>query len=249
MGLRVGLRKTSLVDYPGRVAAVLFFPACNLRCPWCHNRELVLPPGQGTRESGLVDLEEAAAIIESRRKLLGGVVLTGGEPLLRVELPAITARFVAAGIPVKVDTNGTLPDALERLLEDATTRPDYIALDLKLSPRRYIELARSNAGFDGGDRFADELAAAIERSAAILASSGIAHEFRSLAFSDAFFSESDLAALAPLVDDSPWYFAPFRPGNCLDANWNALSPASIEDARRLAALAVSYGKKGDVRSA
>lgn len=246
MALRVGLRKTSLVDYPGRIAATLFFPACNLRCPWCHNRELVLPRRAVEAEDGLVDLEDAVALIEERRALLGGVVLSGGEPTLHSELPSIIARLKSLGLPVKLDTNGLRPDVLENLFAAGTTRPDYVALDLKLSPDRYAELAQATAVQDGVD--SQYLASAIRKSAAILASSGIPHEFRSLALGDRVFTEKDLEALAPLVDDAPWYFAPFRPGNCLDESWNDRLAPQADDARILAELAHSYGKRGEVRT-
>jgi pyruvate formate lyase activating enzyme len=246
VAFRVGLRKTSLVDYPGRIAATLFFPACNLRCPWCHNRELVLPRSEVEMGDGLFDLEDAVALIERRRTLLGGVVLSGGEPTLRSDLPSIIVRLKALGLPVKLDTNGLCPDVLENLFTDGNTRPDYVALDLKLSPDRYAELAQPIAAQDGVD--SRDLASAIRKSAALLASSGIPHEFRSLALGDQVFTGKDVEALAPLVDDAPWYFAPFRPGNCLDEKWNDHPAKGADDARQLSELARSYGKKGEVRS-
>jgi pyruvate formate lyase activating enzyme len=116
---RVHLRKTTLVDYPGKVAAALFFPGCNLRCPWCHNRELV------NREAeNLVPLEAALSHLEKRRKLLGGVVLSGGEPLLFPGLGELIPLIKGLGLKVKLDTNGTLPQLLEKLLENEKTRPD-----------------------------------------------------------------------------------------------------------------------------
>jgi pyruvate formate lyase activating enzyme len=202
-----------------------------------------------------VDLDSAVSLVEGRRALLGGVVLSGGEPTLREELPEIVSRFKAMLIPVKIDTNGTRPEALAFLFADASTRPDYVAMDLKLAPERYAELAGPLSGTERREGSAEGaeasvgLAEAVARSAAILAASGVAHEFRSLAFPGDWFDETDLAALVPLVDDAPWYFAPFRPGNCLEAAWNDRSAGVPADAQRLAALARSFGKRGEVRSA
>lgn len=240
----VGFRKTSLIDYPGKVAAALFFPGCNLRCPWCHNRELALGIDRGggaeaqTGGEGYVDLEEALAHIRRRRAVLGGVALSGGEPLLRPDLPSIVARIKEEGLPVKLDTNGTLPDRLEALLSDPIRKPDYIALDLKLAPSRYGEL-----GGPADPGLPEKLA----RSAALVAASGIAHEYRSLALPGGAFTAADVAALAPLADSSPWYFSAFRPGNCLDERWNAFAESSCDDAARLAAEARKLGKKGRTR--
>ncbi|HCM27917.1 MAG: anaerobic ribonucleoside-triphosphate reductase activating protein [Treponema sp. GWB1_62_6] len=247
--LRVALRKTSLVDYPGRVAAVVFFPGCNLRCPWCHNSPLVEPRPAGEREkpgeSDLVDLGSALELIERRRFLIGGVVFSGGEPLLRRELGDSIRRVREAGLRVKLDTNGTSPAALESLLSDGSTRPDYVALDLKLAPRRYGELFP--VGGLGSAAAVGETGRELGRSAALLAASGAEHEFRSLAFGSGFFAASDIEALAPLVDGSPWYFSPFRPGGCLDPLWDSAPAGSPEDAGRLAAFARSLGKDARVR--
>jgi pyruvate formate lyase activating enzyme len=228
--MRLGFRKTSLVDYPGKVAAVLFFPGCNLRCPWCHNRDLILPG----RED-LLPLEAALAHIEKRRSLLGAVVLSGGEPTLYGELSALIRRLKDLSLAVKLDTNGMTPPVLEELFRQKETRPDYIALDLKLAPSRYAALAEGLAG--PGE--------ALEQSAALLRASGIPHEFRTLVFPGRRITETDIEALSPLVDDeTPWYFRPFTPGNCLDPAWNDLERPGPEEGEALARRARELGKNG-----
>jgi pyruvate formate lyase activating enzyme len=223
------LRKTSLVDYPGKVAAVFFFPGCNLRCPWCHNRELVLGGGVS------VGLEEGMAHVERRRSLLGGLVLSGGEPSVYRELPELIGRVRAVGIKVKLDTNGMNPLMLERIFSKEETRPDYIALDLKLAPRRYASLAAPpNDGTDPGEK--------LKATAALIRASGIEHEYRTLAFGGAFIGPPDIEELAPLADGAPWYFRNFRPGNCLDPSWDSAPPPEAEAAQTLAALALRLGK-------
>ncbi|GHV62152.1 anaerobic ribonucleoside-triphosphate reductase activating protein [Spirochaetia bacterium] len=217
LNILVSLRKTSLVDYPGKIAAVIFIPGCNLRCPWCQNRELVLDT---EKAPGAIFLEEALEQIEKRRNVLGGVVLSGGEPTLYRDLPDLIRRIKTQGkpgLPVKLDTNGTFPAVLEELLSRPDTRPDYIAMDLKIAPSRYAVLLSGGAA-------AAALAPALQKSAALIRSSGIAHEFRSLILPGGFFGPADREALAPLAADSPWNFRPFRPGNCLDPAWDDTFP-------------------------
>ncbi len=229
----ISLRRTSLVDYPGKVAAVIFFPGCNLRCPWCHNAALVDPSIPDAPENGgsdpRVDVDEAIAFLRKRRSVLGGVVLSGGEPLLRNDLGEVIARIGELDLPVKIDTNGTLPDRLESLLARPETAPDYVAVDLKLAPARYAEIG-------GGDA-----ETSLRRCADALRAAGTAHEFRSVALPCGAFGEADLRALVPIARDSPWYFAPFSPGSCLDPLWNSYPPTARADAEALAAAARRMG--------
>jgi pyruvate formate lyase activating enzyme len=212
----VGFQKTSMVDYPGKVAAVIFFPFCNMRCPWCHNGNLILGGNVGGRR--LVPLDNALLHIEKRRSVLGGIVLSGGEPSLYSRLPELIARVKRLGLSVKLDTNGAAPSVLEKLLSSPETRPDYIAMDLKLSPLRYAALMADPppAGTEA------ETARLIERSAALIRTSGIEHEFRSLRLPSPYFTDADMDALRPLAHLSPWNFRPLARGNCLDPAWNAL---------------------------
>jgi pyruvate formate lyase activating enzyme len=233
----VVLRKTTLLDYPGKVAAALFFSGCNLRCPWCQNRELVLGGA-----SGELSPEEALGYLEKRRAVLGGVVLSGGEPTRYRGLPDLIRRIHALGLPVKLDTNGMDSSALEALLGDRETRPDYLALDLKAAPEGYGSLLPSPAAAGAPIWAREEL----ERSAALIRQSGIDREFRTLVLPGGYLTPADIAALAPLVDDSPWYFRPFRPGNCLDPAWDSLEAPRREEVEALAERARSLGKRGMV---
>ena len=241
--LKLLLRKTSFVDYPEKCSAVFFLPGCNLRCPWCHNRELITG-----RAENLSNLEECLAHLEKRRNVLQGVVISGGEPCLWDELPEIIYKIKKVAIqddslplPVKLDTNGTFPAMLKKLFESKETRPDYIALDLKVSPRRYTELIAidTHASEDPG--------VLLSRSAELIKASGIAHEYRTLALPPAYITEKDIEELAPLADNSPWHFSPFRGGNCLDSEWDGKeeSPeAAKSQAQALAKKAVELGKRG-----
>ena len=129
-----GLQKMTLLDYPGKVACTVFLGGCDFRCPFCHNGELVtqLYPPQ-------MNDEELLAFLKKRQGLLDGVCITGGEPLLRPELEPLLKHIKALGYPVKLDTNGTHPDRLKRLVEQGLV--DYVAMDVKNSPERYGQTA------------------------------------------------------------------------------------------------------------
>jgi pyruvate formate lyase activating enzyme len=233
----VSLRKTSLVDYPGRVSAVIFLPGCNLRCPWCQNRGLVLQAVPEPGEQDFIPLEEALALIQKRRKLLGGVVVSGGEPTVYPALGDLIAELHGLGLPVKLDTNGMNPRALEKICGDRASRPDYIALDLKLAPDRYKDLLpREKAGFPPFDP-----ALALTQSAALIHSSDIPREYRSLALPEGYFGGGDIRALSPLVAGGPWHFRPFSPGNCLDPAWDSLPPTGEKETAALAETAKHVG--------
>ena len=166
-----------------------------------------------------------------RRAVLGGVVLSGGEPTLYHGLPALITRIKSLGLLVKLDTNGMAPHVLETLFWQRETAPDYIALDLKLAPVRYTMLGAKNP------------AAQLKESAALIHAAGVDHEFRSLVLPHDFFTDNDVEALAPFVDDAPWFFRLFQPGNCLDPAWDAFPAAHAEDGARLAKKARQLGKR------
>ena len=128
-----GLRKISLLDYPGYVAATVFFGGCNFRCPFCHNASLVLPE---RIESGLTE-EEFFAFLAKRVGRLDGVCISGGEPLLQKDILPFIEKIRTLGYRVKLDTNGSRPKELCALIDGGLV--DYVAMDIKNSPARYGE--------------------------------------------------------------------------------------------------------------
>ena len=125
-----GLQKMTLLDFPGKIACTVFLGGCNFRCPFCHNSELFM----GKPEK-LMEDEEFFAFLKTRRGLLDGVCVSGGEPALYKELPAFMARIKEMGFLVKLDTNGSRPEVVKKLVEDGLV--DYIAMDVKNSPAMY----------------------------------------------------------------------------------------------------------------
>ena len=126
-----GLQKMTLLDFPGKVACTVFLGGCDLRCPFCHNAELI----DGTAPA-VMEEEELLAFLKKRQGLLEGVAITGGEPLLRgQELTELLEKIRDLGYPVKLDTNGTHPDRLRALLDAGLV--SYVAMDVKNSPEKY----------------------------------------------------------------------------------------------------------------
>ncbi len=193
-----GFQKVSLSDYPGKLSAILFTQGCNLRCPYCHNPELVDPDRYGS----LIPGAEILAFLEKRRGKLDALTVTGGEPLLQKDLAGFLDPVKKMGYLVKLDTNGTLPDELDALLREGLV--DYIAMDLKGPLEAYEKIAASKVD-----------TAKIRRSIGIVRSSGLPHEFRTTVVRSQL-SPRDLAAAAGLIGrDDPYVLQPFVPGKTL----------------------------------
>jgi pyruvate formate lyase activating enzyme len=127
-----GLQKSSCIDYPGKLSCVLFLAGCNFDCPYCHNPDLVR-----SDRSRLIHLNEQTVIdfLGQRRGFLDGVVISGGEPTLHPELLALCRRIKSQGYALKLDTNGSRPRVISRLIDDGLI--DYIAMDIKADPVQY----------------------------------------------------------------------------------------------------------------
>lgn len=157
-----GLQKLTLLDFPGRTACTVFFHGCNLRCPFCHNAFLVTErdDGQGFSE------EEFFSFLESRKGLLDGVAITGGEPLLQPEIRDFIYKIKEKGFAVKLDTNGTFPDVFSALVKDDLI--DYAAVDIKNSKAKYPQ----TTGIASPDVHA------VERTVEFLKNGSVDYEFR-----------------------------------------------------------------------
>ena len=127
-----GLQKMTLLDYPGKIACTVFLGGCNFRCPFCHNSELFM----GKPEK-LMEDEEFFAFLKTRKGLLDGVYVSGGEPTLHKNLPEFLAKIKELGFLVKLDTNGSRPEVVKELVEKQLV--DYIAMDVKNSPTMYAQ--------------------------------------------------------------------------------------------------------------
>lgn len=194
-----GIQKFSLIDYPGRIAAVIFTQGCNFRCPYCHNPELVNPKsfGKNTPEDSVV------SFLEKRWGRLDGVSITGGEPTLQSDLIPFIERVKCLGYAVKIDTNGSLPGILNELIEKRLV--DYIAMDIKGPFNKYGEIA--------GSKIDSEI---IRQSVERVMNSGIDYEFRTTVVKSLLDAE-DLQKTAALIRGARRYvLQKFVPSKCLD---------------------------------
>lgn len=204
--MKVGLRKTTLVDYPGKVAATLFTAGCNLRCPYCHNPELV----SGVAPPEFQDAAEVLAFLERRRGVLDGVCVTGGEPTLHPELPQLLKAIRSLGLLVKLDTNGCYPDALP--LHDV----DFVAMDLKTVPARYAATVAGRRGFDWSG--------AVRESLHRIACGPVEHEIR-ITVAPGIVDDEMVPELAALVRaNRGLVLQQFSPGVTLDPAFATVRP-------------------------
>ncbi|MBR6442946.1 MAG: anaerobic ribonucleoside-triphosphate reductase activating protein [Clostridia bacterium] len=183
-----GLQKMTLLDYPGKVACTVFFGGCDMRCPFCHNAELL----DGTAPS-VMDDEELLAFLKKRRGLLDGVAVTGGEPLLQKDLPELAARIRDLGYPIKLDTNGTHPDRLDRMIQDGLVQ--YVAMDIKNCPERYAETV-------GLQQFDIE---PVRKSVQILLEGRTDYEFRTTTVAE-FHDDESFEKIGPWIRGAKRYY-------------------------------------------
>ena len=189
-----GLQKLTLLDYPGKTACTIFLSGCNFRCPFCHNSPLLT----ADTADGMVE-EELLAFLKKRQGLLDGVAVTGGEPLLRPDLPQLVEKIKALGYAVKLDTNGAFPERLEQVVRAGLA--DYVAMDIKNSPARYAE----TAGVPG-------LALTpIFRSVSFLLRATVDYEFRTTAVAELHDDASFLKLGDWLAGAKRYYIQCFQP--------------------------------------
>ena len=158
-----GMQKTSLLDYPENICSTIFLYGCNFRCRYCHNSELVVPDDNNILKP--ISEDDVIIALHERKRFIDGVCITGGEPLLNNDLPDFLAKIKKIGLKIKIDTNGTNPELLKKIIDSNLV--DYIAMDVKAPLKRYSEIA--NVKVDTGK---------IEESIKLILASDVEHEFR-----------------------------------------------------------------------
>jgi pyruvate formate lyase activating enzyme len=199
-----GIQKTSLIDFPDRIATVLFTPGCNLRCPFCHNWRIVLDP-----KPPFLNEETVMQILEKRKKYVDAVAVTGGEPTMHREIPKFLKKLKEKGFAVKLDTNGFFPQALKECLPFV----DYVALDVKTSLEKY-------------GRFGAKDTVDLLRAVEMLKNGKVDYEFRATVV-PGFVDEEDIMKMGEIVKGGKCFaFQQFIPGDTLDKAFNSVNPCS-----------------------
>lgn len=211
-----GLQKLTLVDYPGEVAATVFLGGCNFRCPYCHNPELV------DLERGVETIKEKAffKFLESRKKLIEGICLTGGEPTIHSELPSFIKKIKGKGFLVKLDTNGSNPKMLKKVIKEKLV--DYVAMDVKTSLDSY---KRVNA-----EKFLKQIKESVE----ILKQGKVDYEFR-MTVVPKIVDKKDLKEVGQwLKGAKKIILQQFRPTKTLNSDFEKIQPYSDKELKNLA---------------
>lgn len=223
-----GFNKVTLLDFPGRVACTVFTGGCDLRCPFCHNSQLVLQPNHSP-----IDEAEVFDLLRRRRGVLEGVALTGGEPLLQPDLESFLSRVRELGYAVKLDTNGTHPERLARIIGEGLV--DYVAMDIKNSPEKYPE----TVGIPGFD------VSPVRASAALLLEGKVDYEFRTTVVAE-LHDEAGFEGIGGLIRGARSYFLQcFVDSGALIHE--GLHAASREDMEKYAAIASGYAEHVELR--
>lgn len=223
------LLKQSLLDYPDRIAAVVFTYGCNLRCPFCHNGHLLIKPSR--REKKFITEEEILAFLEERQGFLDALVISGGEPTLNAGLPDFIEKVKNYDLLVKLDTNGTNPEMLKMLIEKRLV--DYIAMDIK-APLDFDVYARACGNITR------ELFMKVRNSIKILMDADIDVEFRTTVV-PGLHKKEDIERIAQCIRGAARYtLQQFAPENALKGSYQHIQPYSSEELQNMALKCREY---------
>ncbi len=204
-----GIQPTSLQDFPGKIAAIVFLAGCNFRCVYCHNLSAV-DGGEQVSE------EDFFSFLEARKGKLQGIVVSGGEPTLQQDLPQFLSNIKQKGFLVKLDSNGSNPKMLETVLKQKLV--DFVALDVKAPQSKHDAITQSKGQFVN-----------VQKSIRLLKESGILHEFRTTCHPS--LSRDDILACAQQVKGAQSYF--LQQYNEVGAQNPSLRNYSLEDLEAL----------------
>lgn len=226
-----GLEKVSLLDYPEKISAIIFTYGCNLRCPYCHNPELVIHPLEKDME---VSKGELLEYLGSRKGLVDAVVITGGEPLIYGDIDSLVKEIKSLGFLVKLDTNGLYPEKLSRIIKKGHL--DYIAMDIKCPLMDY------NA-FSGDMRASEK----IEKSIELIMNSGVDYEFRTTYVKGIHDIEDGDSITKPIAGAKKYYIQNFRSGKTLDPKLDNSNSFTEQELKKILRLAKKNIKNSYIR--
>ena len=203
----IGLQKMTVLDFPGRVACIVFTFGCNFRCPFCHNASLVTGDGESD-----VSEEEFFSFLKKRKGLLDGVCVTGGEPLLQNDIEDFLFKIKELGYQVKLDTNGMFPEKLKKVVKAGLV--DYVAMDIKNSPEYYaVTVGKEELDFEKIKESVDFL----------INEADVEYEFRTTVVAE-FHTESAFDDIGELIKGAKNYYLQsfVDSGDLIGNNLNAL---------------------------
>jgi pyruvate formate lyase activating enzyme len=233
-----GIIKSSLIDYPGKASTVIFLGGCNFKCGYCHNPELVhfehhspLDKKASAKEN-FIDMEDFLGFLRRRKRFLDGVCISGGEPTLYEDLPLLMTEIKNLGYNIKLDTNGTKPDMIKRLI--SIDLVDYFAMDIKGPFSKYEEITRGKVHIEAVKESAKLLIKMAEEK-------GFDYEFRTTLCRELLSKED----LKEMVKEHPgatkWFLQSFRrQGSLLDneGTYSAYGPEEMEELGKMLCVSV-----------
>jgi pyruvate formate lyase activating enzyme len=235
-----GLEKMTLLDYPGQLAAVVFTKGCNFRCHFCYNPLLVWPDKETDEKKyektyPPISEDEFFLFLENRKGKLDGVVITGGEPTLHSDLPEFIKKIRALGYKIKLDTNGTNPKMLEKVLAEKLI--DYLAMDLKAPLEKYEQVVSATVNCQD-----------LQKSVKMIIESGLPHEFRTTVV-PGLHELADFSLMGKVITGADaWYLQKFKSDTELvDRNLEKNLPFSDQQMKEMALEGSKYVKLCELR--
>lgn len=226
-----GLEKVSLLDYPGKVSSVLFTYGCNLRCPFCHNPELVIHPlGKDVK----LKEDEVLDYLQERKGLIDAVVITGGEPLIYKDIDLFIEKIKKMGFLVKLDTNGFFPKELKELLKKDLL--DYIAMDVKWAEDSYVEFSKDKKAVEK-----------VKESIKIIMRSGIDYEFRTTFVKGIHDIEDGEKITSMIPNAMKYYIQNFRSGKTIDETLDTSNSFTEKELKEILRGAKKHIKSSYIR--
>ncbi len=213
-----GLEKTTLTDFPGKVACIVFLVNCNFKCPYCYNKELTSYPLFKKSKRKLIPEEEFFSFLEKNKKMLDGVVITGGEPTCTLGIIDFVKKIKKLGFAVKFDSNGSEPEILRYLINHKMV--DYIAMDIKAPLSKYKLIARTKVPQRN-----------IKKSIELISSSNIPHEFRTTLYPK--LEISDFVEMASYIPNEKWFLQEMDPKNAYEGNVKRMKPMKTEKTKQI----------------
>jgi len=213
-----GLQKLTLIDFPGKLACTVFLIGCPFRCPFCYNKELVLP--ELIEKQPRIFQKEFFDFLKEKKGLLDGVAITGGEPTANSDLPEFCQKIKEMGFLVKLDTNGSSPEMLKKLIDEKLV--DYVAMDIKGPKERYSEFAGVKVDIKK-----------IQKSIDILKRGKVDYELRSTILPK-LHTKEDIVNMAKWIRNAKvYYLQQFRPEKTIDPEYEQYKPFSQEELKSI----------------